>query len=692
MNWASQIKTAWRSVARAPLAPICVVLVIGTGIAAATVTYAILDAVILHPIPLHGIDRVVSLIGAGDPPEHDRLQWWGQAPALESVALYASGGANLSGTGPVSPRHILLTSVTRDFFPVFEVGPILGAGFRGDSTSKDGREVILSEALWRASFQGAAVLGSTVELNGLPATVVGIMPGDFRFPGGTGAWILDDRRELVAGLGDDGNAGISGRSGFIGRLRDGATVAEVQAQARTLQERLRQMYEPNSNWRSGLPVRVETLVERIVGRSRNAFTAAFVLACLLLVVTCCNAGGVLVARMMGRRKEIAIRVALGGGYGAIIAATVAECVMMCAGAALLGVTASWWALLWVRRAFSGLEPLLGDAALRPGVLSAAMLFVLFSMVVLGLLCSVSVLQGRVLDPLKDHAQVSSRAIRGRLRSLLALAQCAATFVLIVAQVAAVEQLAHLSSVRPGFDAVGASMADVSPPAKLYPSEGEVLRFQREILTRLSAEGSASESAVVDRAPLSGKGGRYLYADIAGQPVMVSFSNFAGDYFRLLRIPVLGWVGSSAAEKTVVVNVYLSSRIAPLGSAVGRYLQLEGEGGPRRIVAVVGDTKADTLEDEAVGQVYLPYSEPYRSQPVDRSMTILNREPMAGAGESLSLLRKRIGEVDANLAVFDAQSGRDLMEDSRAAGRLRAKALTWASTLRLRSEDSDYIPC
>jgi len=87
MNWASQIETAWRSVARAPLAPICVVLVIGTGIAAATVAYAILDAVILHPIPLHGIDRVVSLIGAGDPPEHDRLRWWGQAPALESVAL-----------------------------------------------------------------------------------------------------------------------------------------------------------------------------------------------------------------------------------------------------------------------------------------------------------------------------------------------------------------------------------------------------------------------------------------------------------------------------------------------------------------------------------------------------------------------------------------------------------------------------
>jgi len=680
MNFSGQIRSVWRGIARSPLAPFCVVLVIGAGIAAATVTYAILDAVILHPIPIRGVGRVVSLIGAGDPPEHDRLRWWGQAPALECVALYTSGGANLSAAGSVSPRRILLTSVTQDFFRVFQLAPTRGAGFRGDSTSADGRAVVLSEALWRSSFLGSAVIGSTVELNGLPATVVGIMPGDFRFPGGTGVWILDQRRELIAGLGDDRNSGISGRSGFIGRLRDGATAAEAQSQARTLQERLRRTYEPNSNWRSGLPVRVQTLVERISGTSRGAFTAAFVLACLLLLVACCNAGGVLLARMLGRRKEIAIRVALGGGYGAIVAGVAVECLLLGAGAGLLGLAASWYALTWVQHVLSGIEPLLGGAALRPQVAGAALLFVVCSQVLVGVPCLVSVLRQRVFEPLRDHAQISSAAPRGRLRRLLALAQCAATFVLIVAQAVAVRQLAHLSSVSPGFNTEGSAMADVSLPAGSYPSEADVLRFQAQILARLAPEGGAGEAAVVDRMPLSGNGGRYLYADVAGQPVMASFSSYGGNYFRLLQIPVLGWVKSSAAEMTVVVNASLSGRIAPGASAVGRYLQLEGEDGPRRIVGVVGDTKTETLEGEPVGQVYLPYSEPYRSQPVNRNMTVLYRGPMAGAGDGLALLRKRIGEVDANLAVFDEQSGNGLMEAALAPGRLRAKAVSAASTL------------
>lgn len=673
-----EIRSVLRGLYRFPATPASVMLVLGIGMTMAIVSFAILDAVVLNPMHLPGAGRIVSLAGAGEPPDHDRLQWWGQAPAFSKLALYASGGANF-GSG--TPRRITLTSVTGDFFDVFGVSPTTGTGFSNAAAEGEHR-VVLSYKFWKANYPQRDGVGKSIYINRIPATIAGVMPASFVFPGETDAWILDRQRTLLPELGDDRKFGVSLREDFVARLGDSYSTLEAQSQIRALQERLRQMYEPKSNWRSGMPIVVHTLAERLGGRVRPQLIAAFSLSCLFLLVACSNAGGLMMARMLSRRKAIAIRMAMGASSWQVFTSLLAECALLSIGAGVVGIVLTSGILIWIRNALATTEPLLGRVGVNFGLLGLIALLIFCSTILLAGLCSVELARSGLFDSIKEGGQISGGSVQYRFRTGLALIQYATTFILVVAQVVTVQQIIRLSDIKPGFDAAGALTATLSLLPDAYKQPADIARFQHDLLSNIAAAPDKMQAAIISKLPLSEKGGKYLYLDVAGRAVMANTNEFSGDYFHVLHIPVLQWIHPEPDEKFVVINSYLASLVAPGKSALGRYMTLEGEDAPRRITGVVGNIKSQTLSDESEAQIYLPYAYPYRSQYADRTMTVVLRGSSGNMDSQLVALRAILKRVDSSTPIFDVENGAELTRASMSSNRLRTRAASLTSILAI----------
>ena len=654
-------------------------LVLGIGMTMAIVSFAILDAVVLNPMHLPGAGRIVSLAGAGEPPDHDRLQWWGQAPAFSKLALYVSGGANF---GSETPRRITLTSVTGDFFDVFGVAPLMGVGFSGATTGSGERRVVLSYSFWKANYPQGDGIGRSIYINRIPTTIAGVMPASFVFPGETDAWILDRQRTLLPELGDDRKFGVSLREDFVARLGDSYSTLEAQSQIRALQERLRQMYEPKSNWRSGMPIVVHTLAERLGGRVRPQLIAAFSLSCLFLLVACSNAGGLMMARMLSRRKAIAIRMAMGASSWQVFTSLLAECALLSIGAGVVGIVLTSGILIWIRNALATTEPLLGRVGVNFGLFGLIALLIFCSTILLAGLCSVELARSGLFDSIKEGGQISGGSVQYRFRTGLALIQYATTFILVVAQVVTVQQIIRLSDIKPGFDAAGTLTATLSLLPDVYKQPADIARFQHDLLSNIAAAPDNMQAAIISKLPLSEKGGKYLYLDVAGRAVMANTSEFSGDYFHVLHIPVLQWIHPEPDEKFVVINSYLASLVAPGKSALGRYMTLEGEDAPRRITGVVGNIKSQTLSDESEAQIYLPYAYPYRSQYADRTMTVVLHGSSGSMDSQLVALRATLKRVDSFTPIFDVENGAELTRASMSSNRLRTRAASLTSILAI----------
>jgi hypothetical protein len=211
---------------------------------------------------------------------------------------------------------------------------------------------------------------------------------------------------------------------------------------------------------------------------------------------------------------------------------------------------------------------------------------------------------------------------------------------------------------------------------------DIARFQYDLLSNIAAAPDNMQAAIISKLPLSEKGGKYLYLDVAGRAVMANTSEFSGDYFHVLHIPVLQWIHSEPEEKFVVINSYLASLVAPGKSALGRYITLEGEDAPRRITGVVGNIKTETLSDESEAQIYLPYAYPYRSQYADRTMTVVLRGSSGNMDSHLAALQATSKRVDSFTPIFDVENGAELTRASMSSNRLRTRAASLTSILAI----------
>jgi predicted permease len=667
------VRYGWRMLWRRPGFTLCAALVLALGVGSNTAIFSVVNAVLLRPLPYPGAERIVSFDGVN--PQSgitqsnmsvpDFVDWQAQADAFEQLALFTGGGSTLGGD---EPERVTASGVSHGFFGVMGVGPALGRALTAED-NQPGRPavVIIGDGLWRRRF-GAdpAVVGRQIEVSGAQVEVVGVMPAGFSFPPGAELW---SALKVDAAKEPRFNRSYQ----VAGRLREGTTLEEARAQMQTISERLAAAH-PTSN--TGWGVKLNRLHDRLVASVRTMLLILLCAVGLVLLIACANVANLLLARADSRRREIAVRVAVGASRARIVRQLLTESLLLAlagGGAGLLlGV---WLTDLLVALAPAG-APRVVEAGLDVRVFAFALAATCLAGFGFGLAPALQVSKTDLQETLKEGGRGQTDG-RSPLRSALVVAEVGLSLVLLVGAGLLVKSLVRLVNVNPGFDSRGVLTLRMGLPGARYPEPRRKAEFYDTLTKRVAALPGVEAAGATLSLPLGGSNfsvGRAFVRE--GRPqtpeesANAAYFTITPDYFRAARIPLRQGRAfddrdAEDAPKVVVVNEALARRHFPGEDPIGQRIHIYfDEKFPREIVGVVGDVKTQTLDAEAGPQVYVPH----RQDAGWGGLTLAVRT----AGDPLALtaaVREEVRALDRGLAVYDVKTLDDVVAASFADRRL-----------------------
>ena len=620
------IRYAIRLGLRTPGFTAIAVLALALGIGANTAIFTIVNAVLLEPLPFRDPGRLVVMWEtnarrAGRPntiAPANFLRWRERATAFERMAPFYDYRINLTGSG--APEELIGMDVTSDFFPTLGVSPVAGRIFADDEGPQGHDAVaILSYALWQRRFGGdAGVVGRTIQLNGRPITIVGIMPADTRLF--IKRWSLTGKpAELWMPFAfTEASRQPRGRyMSAIARLKPGVPLSEAQAQMTTIAGGLtREFPEFDTGWGALLvPMHRE-----LSGDLRPALLVLTGAVGFVLLIACANVANLLLARGATRRREIAIRTALGAGRVRIIRQLLTESLVLCVLGGGFGLLVAQWGL----DALLAISPPeladLGSVSLSYPVLAFTAAVSLVTAIVCGFAPAFEGSRGSVQEALKDGARQIGASVRHRrIRQAFVVGEIALAVVLLVGAGLMLRSFGTLRGVNPGFDARQVLTARVTVPTRRYDTDTKRIDFFANLVARMAAIPGVESAGAVSYLPLAGTGAATGFT-IVGQPAPLPGQGPTTDvsvcddgYFRALRIPLLrGRVFSEREMKekanVVVVNEALAKRYFPNGDAIGKSLviAMNDPQVPTEIIGVVADLKFSDFAAEARPMTFWPH--------------------------------------------------------------------------------------
>lgn len=616
----AEIAAAFRSLRRAPGFTALALSMLALGIGANVAIFSIFRSIVLSPLPYAQPERLVGLSAINSAKAlsmpalsaSDFRDFHQRAKSFSALAAYRPDFVSYAPAGGADPSQLVAAHVTADFFRAFGVAPAGGRTFRSDEFSIGApRTAVLSQRAWRRHFgERAEVIGSTVILNDVPTTLIGVMPDTFREPEFADVWLPfpDEAPEYFA---RDSRFWTT-----IGRLAPGATVGSAHAEAATIAEALAQEF-PSTN--KGWTASAQPLLEmRIAGLRRTLLLLVGAVG-LVLLVACVNLANLMLARGVARLQELAVRLALGATPQALARAVFVESLLL----ALLGGAAG------IALAKIGLPALAAQlpAALVPrsheiGVDGGALLFALGASVLTGLVFGVlpawQVLRTNVNETLKSGgARGGTHRFAGRAQAALIASQVALTLVVLSGAALLMKSLLNLQRTHPGFDSHQVLTVRLSPPPSKWETMLELAGYYERAIDEVRRVPGVASAAVNSSTPLTGITLRYPFW-VEGRPRAEGntddavFKSVSADYFGTMRIPLvegraLNERDNETAVKVCVINQTLAKRLFPGESALGQRLQtvpwLARE--YREIVGVVADVKQDNLSDASPPQLYVP---------------------------------------------------------------------------------------
>jgi putative ABC transport system permease protein len=676
------LRILWRSPAFAAVAVLT--LALGTGVN--TAMFGALNAVVLRPLPCADPERVVVIegryegrsSGAGDTSRPDYEDWRRDAQGFAGMA--AASGWTFNLTGRPEPLRLEGARVSGDFFSILGVRARLGRLVApADDEPGSPPVAVLGHDAWQRAFGGdAAVLGRVVILNGIAHTVVGVLPPGFVVPG------LD--HELWAPLANE-LTGAPRDARFLvtfGRLAEGVSLAQAQASLDVVTGRLAAEH-PDTN--RGWGGRVVPAHESLVGDVRPALLLLAAAVGVVLLIACANVSNLLLARAAARRREVALRAALGASTARLARQFLAENLVLASVSSALGLALAR-ALLPVLRALApGDVPRLDQARLDPAVLGFTLVVALATGAGLAL---VPVLQARrceLLPALREGDRGGSAALRSPLRRGLVVLETALALTLLVGGGLLVRSLRNVLAVPPGFDAARVAGASVFLAPPRYRDLASQRAFVRDVLAAVETLPGVERAATVSRLPLEG-GAFMLKFQIEGRDVgraeaaAASYRVVSSGYFQAMGIPVLegrapARTDSETSPPVVIVNRTFARRFWPGESPVGRRIRWIPEDDPaapprwHTIVGVVGDVRSAGLAEEEGPAAYVPFSQ--RVLPFVRDVSVVARAA-TDPGALLPSLRRALLAVDPDLPVYRARTLETVVSGSVETRRFNAALL------------------
>ena len=611
---------------RTPGFTMIAVLALALGIGANTAIFTIVNAVLLEPLPFRDPARLVVMWEANGRragrantiAPANFIRWRERATAFEGMAPFYDYRVNLTGSGEA--EELIGMDVTPDFFPALGVSPLVGRVFAEDE-GPEGRDAlaVLSYGLWQRRFAGdAGVIGRTVQINARPVTVIGVMPAGMR--------LFIKRWSLTGKPADlwmpfaftEASRQPRGRyMSAIARLKPGVTITEAQAQLDTVATGLATEFP---QFDTGWGALLVPMHRELSGDLRPALLVLTGAVGFVLLIACANVANLLLARGATRRREIAIRSALGAGRIRVIRQLLTESLVLCVLGGGLGLLVALWGLelLLAIRPVSLAD--LGPVHLSYPVMSFTAGVSLATAIVCGSAPAFEGSRGSVQDALRDGARQIGAGVRHRrIRHAFVVGEIALAVVLLVGAGLMIRSFGALRGVNPGFDAHNVLTARVTVPTRRYPDDATRIKFFASLIARVSAIPGVESAGAISYLPLAGVGSATDFT-IVGQPTPLPGQSPGTDvsvcdngYFRTLKVPLLRGRLFSEREtheksNVVVINDALAKRYFPNEDPIGKGLVIAMNlpNVPTEIIGIVGNTKFADFTTEARPTTYWPH--------------------------------------------------------------------------------------
>jgi putative ABC transport system permease protein len=647
---------AVRRLLKAPGFTLVAVLTLALGIGANSAIFSVVNGVLLKPLPYPEPDRLVGVYHTTD---GQRAVMSGPnftdvsraATSFESAAAISTGRMILTGEG--EPTRLAIAEVSASLFSVLRVRPALGRAFNADENTP-GRNnlVILSHGLWQQRFgSDPSVIGRRITLDGVSKEVVGVMPAGFSYPSGRDAWLPVDYDEGFVTK-QRGAWYLS----VVARLKPGVTPQQSAAEVEAIGRNLARQY-PDANAEIGMTT--YPLLEAMVGNIRPTVMILLGAVGFVLLIACTNVANLLLARAATRETEMAVRTALGAGRGRLVRQLLTESVLL----SLVGAGFGLLLAVWGVELLTNLKPQGIPRLDNVRIDGVAILFTIAVGVVTGVLFGLvpAFAATRGLSAtLKESGRgaVTSRSA-GRVRGALVVTELALAVMLLVGAGLLMRSFIKLQAVDPGFKVDPALTFDLTLPDARYKEMEQQIAFYDQLLPRLRGLPGVQAASAVMGLPLAGLD-FIISFEVAGRPPVPPAQQPAmqvrvatPEYFSTLGIPLKR--GRMFTEddrlqspKVVLITEAAAKQYFPSEDPIGKTIKLgwgRGPGKPRaggEVVGVVGDIKAEGLDEPNPPQIYMPL----RQWPVSFMTVVLKTSvPPTSLTEAA---RAQVAAIDPNL--------------------------------------------
>ncbi len=676
------MRYAIRTLLKTPGFSLVAIATIALGIAANTAIFSVVNGVLLRPLPFPDEARIVKVSttsGEGREGNHSAGDFLDLQRANRSLAALAGFRAEMSAiaVNAGEPAQVQTVWVTAEFFDVLGAPAALGRTFTKvqDGNSAD-KAAILSHAAWRQLFgSDTTVIGRTLRVNGQSYTLTGVMPPRVEWPQGARMWLLSSMPVPPSPINVKDPLTNREVSYFeaIGRLKPGVSLAAARDDLHAISQHTQQEHAQTSGGRS---VRLVPVRDDLTGNVRDALLLIQAAVGLVLLIACANVSSLLIARATGRRRELAIRAALGARPGHLVRQLLAESLVLGIAGGLAGLIASSWLVGVLLKLLPERLPQMDAIGVDLTVAAVALVVSLAAGVLFGVLPALQASRARASGVIKESGERGSTRARGR--AALVVAEIALTLVLLAGAGLLANSFLRLQRVDPGFKPEHATIAELTIPLQRYPKGADQTRLYRRLLEGLSERpelqafgvgfpgpfhaSNASASFYIEGRSSSGRADR-PFAHLA---------TVSGGYFPAMGIPLLS--GRTFEDRDVekappvaIVNALLARKYWPGENPIGKHLRFENKSDDPwfTVIGVVGDARQLGLREEMPALLYLPYEQfalPFTSVVVRSSL------PSAAVG---SLLKAQLSAIDPDLPFGDISSLESVVSESVQEPRFRA---------------------
>jgi putative ABC transport system permease protein len=696
------LRLALRQLRKAPGFTLTVVLTLALGIGATTAIYSLVEGILLRPLPFSDPDHLVMLgdhIGGGKtlPVSPREIATYSTASSAFS-SMGGFGSASFELSDGATPEEVEASRLTASVFPTLGVQPILGRVFTTQEENARQPLTVISYALWLNRFhRDPDIIGKPIDLDRKSYTILGVMPRNFEFPlqpGNLNQVQLWVPMSLTPDELSDQEAGFWGFH-LVARLKDDVTLQQAA------QDADRVAHQVMRNFPAGMSAiritgDVSLLKEYAVGNIRPVLRTLFVAVAVVLLIACINVASLMLVRAIRRRREHAVRLALGASSGVIVRESIFEGLLLSIAGGLLGLAFAATAIRMSLHLLPGSMPRIDSISMDAGVV----IFALLVSVVTGAMCSVApafaALRTNLTDSLKEGARTGTGAAsHSWLRSALVVAEIAIALVLLTVSGAFLRSFQKMRAVDPGFRPDHVLVAGYQLPLQHYPTDASAGAFDQAVVDRLSEKPGIVAVATTSSLPASGfwGGSSYTVEGVRADTWKLQFAMFStirGDYFRAMDIHLLAGREFTVNDRSntplvMIVNESMAKHCWPGQQAIGKRIHA---GNPKKgwpwatVVGIVADTKIGPRDEPDSDQWY---------GPAEQSSILFGgnaSDALARAAggyvalrsalppeEITQTLRSTVAEIDPILALQHVQPMTDVVSDVESPRRFNTDLIT-----------------